>query len=639
MPGGIEGAAAERLRRPTPMPPDQEDIAPSVQALLGAVLERRYRPDTVVEVRDEVAWLRGASIANGSPVDFLVAPIEASEARRVAFSKQAELVARLDHPGCPRFLEFGSRTDGTLFVVQSPVPIRTVRSLFAAPMNVEQALELANQLLEIVSHIHEQGVVHGNLTPESVRIGGSTGRREVHVVGFSDAELIEQTDVDPALDVYGVGLILYHLLAGRGPFADGSGDEPAPLPRSVPEGLRAVVAKMVASDPGLRFVGASEAMHALRNWTDESAAVAVPESAPASNDVVEEPRADDEAARLPDAVANLVEELGSGSREVAAAPVVELLQAPSELEEPNDSMRGAAPAGALVDPPADGPTGQVVEPAATVAPVEQRKSNTLIWAAVLVLGLGAVGFAVLRGTSSDTGADAENAAAAAAGQPKTDEPTDKPAVAAADDAAPSAPPATDAPTKVEAPTGVDPMKALALVNDPDVEGAPPYAERHQYLEQVRATASTASLVDEELNATLDLIQASQAAAPCATFDAGLALLEQKMSEASEARLCGASIEVPSPGEEEEPTACEGLSTRLAALCSNGTDEARSEARRRRRANSRRSKPAAPPPPAPEPVQPAAPAKPKPKPKPQPKKSSAGMDKLDDELRPFDGSGN
>jgi len=112
-----------------------------------------------------------------------------------------------------------------------------------------------------------------------------------------------------------------------------------------------------------------------------------------------------------------------------------------------------------------------------------------------------------------------------------------------------------------------------------------------------------------------------------------------MSEASEARLCGASIEVPSPGEEEEPTACEGLSTRLAALCSNGTDEARSEARRRRRANSRRSKPAAPPPPAPEPVQPAAPAKPKPKPKPQPKKSSAGMDKLDDELRPFDGSGN
>lgn len=616
MPGGIEGAAAERLRRPTPRPQDQEDIAPGVQALLGEVLERRYRPDTVVEVRDEVAWLRGASIANGTPVDFLVVAAEASEARRIAFSRQAELVARLDHPGCPRFLEFGSRPDGTLFVVHSPVPIRSVRSLFATPMMVEPALVLANQLLDIVGHIHQQGVVHGNLTPEAVRVGGHVARRELHIVDFSEAALIGEADVEPALDVYGVGLILYHLLAGRGPFSDGHDAEPAPLPRSVPDGLRSVVAKMVAADPRSRFVGAAEAAHALLHWSDGSADGRVAKSRLTERGVVAIAEPPPVRAELPAVVADLVEELGAGSQEAAAAP---LLPLPEEEAEPTLPTR--------TDPPSDGPTGQVIAP--PVAPPETRRSSTWIYVVVLLLGLSAVAFAVVRGSDAEPRVDVGEAEAAG------DEPS-RNAVADAQREA-SGEPAVET-AKAADPTAaaaIDPMEALTRINDTDLDGAPSYEERQRFLQRVRATPSTAALVDEELNATLDLRQASAAPAPCSTFDAGLARLEQEMSATSRERLCAAAIEVPSPGEHEEPTACAGLGERLAALCTedSAVDSSVAKSSRRRPAARRKSAPAKPP-------SSAAAPKPTPKPTSKPGKgTSSSMDKLDDELRPFDRSAN
>lgn len=613
MPGGIEGAAAERLRRPTPRPQDQEDIALGVQALLGEVLERRYRPDTVVEVRDEVAWLRGASIANGTPVDFLVVAAEASEARRIAFSRQAELVARLDHPGCPRFLEFGSRPDGTLFVVHSPVPIRSVRSLFATPMKVEPALALAAQLLDIVGHIHQQGVVHGNLTPEAVRVGGHVARRELHVVDFSEAALIGEADVEPALDVYGVGLILYHLLAGRGPFSDGHDAEPAPLPRSVPDGLRSVVAKMVAADPRSRFVGAAEAAHALLHWSDGSADGRVAKSRLTEQGVVA-------IAELPAAVADLVEELGAGSQEAAATPLLPLPEAEAEPTLPTRT-----------DAPSDGPTGQVIAP--TVAPPEMRRSSTWIYVLVLLLGLSAVAFAVMRASDSEPRVDVGKAEAAGGMQSRDvvadaeREANVEPAIETAKAADPTA----------AAAAAIDPMEALTRINDTDLDGAPSYEERQRYLQRVRATPSTAALVDEELNATLDLRQASDAPAPCSTFDAGLARLEQEMSATSRERLCAAAIAVPSPGEDEDPTACAVLGERLAALCAEGSAVDSTVAKSsRRRPSARRKTVAAKPP--------ASAAAPKPTPKPTPtskpgKGTSSSMDKLDDELRPFDRSAN
>jgi serine/threonine-protein kinase len=70
--------------------------------------------------------------------------------------------------------------------------------------------------------------------------------------------------VDRRTDVWGVGAVLYRLLAGRAPYGDRgsasamfyalcSGEPPAPLPPSVPPPVRVAIQRALQRDPALRF--------------------------------------------------------------------------------------------------------------------------------------------------------------------------------------------------------------------------------------------------------------------------------------------------------------------------------------------------------------------------------------------------
>jgi serine/threonine-protein kinase len=76
----------------------------------------------------------------------------------------------------------------------------------------------------------------------------------------------------PATDVYGVGVVLYEMLAGRPPFVDRTavelalrhlGDPPPPLPAGTPPALARVVDRALAKDPHDRYPSAFEMADAL----------------------------------------------------------------------------------------------------------------------------------------------------------------------------------------------------------------------------------------------------------------------------------------------------------------------------------------------------------------------------------------
>jgi serine/threonine protein kinase len=97
------------------------------------------------------------------------------------FRTEARLCASLDHPGIVPVYEVGTFADGR--------PYYTMRLIAGSTLGAEIRTAPRHRLLaqfadvcEVIAHAHRRGIVHGDLKPSNVLIGGSG---EVQVVDWS----------------------------------------------------------------------------------------------------------------------------------------------------------------------------------------------------------------------------------------------------------------------------------------------------------------------------------------------------------------------------------------------------------------------------------------------------------------------
>ncbi|HEY6037077.1 MAG TPA: serine/threonine-protein kinase, partial [Kofleriaceae bacterium] len=168
------------------------------------------------------------------------------------FQAEAEIMARLDHPGIARVLEAGD-ADNHPFLVMEHVDGTTLDK-FAKGLVLDRKLELFGALCEAVQHAHLKGVIHRDLKPSNVmvradddrivvldfgvaRLAADDGRtpsttRAGELIGTPlymspEQAMLRADEVDVRTDVYTLGVMLYELLSGELPY--NARDVPLPI--------------------------------------------------------------------------------------------------------------------------------------------------------------------------------------------------------------------------------------------------------------------------------------------------------------------------------------------------------------------------------------------------------------------------
>lgn len=210
---------------------------------------------------------------------------------------EARAVAALDHPHVASVYDVGE-TEAGLFVAMAFYEGETLRQRLAdGPLAAEEARSLARQIALGLGAAHRAGIVHRDVKPANVMVlpeGGPDGGPCAKVLDFGIAqaedaaltrtgervgtalymapEQLRGAPVDARADVWGLGVVLYEMLAGRRPF-DGAyaaavgyavlHESPAPLGAAVPAPLAAVVERCLAKDPADRIESMAAVVGAL----------------------------------------------------------------------------------------------------------------------------------------------------------------------------------------------------------------------------------------------------------------------------------------------------------------------------------------------------------------------------------------
>ena len=232
---------------------------------------------------------------------------------RRLFEREVRAAARLAHPNIVTAYDanqIGDRLYLIMEYVDGPNLEELVRE--RGPLDVGLACEFIRQAALGLQYAFEMGMVHRDIKPANLLVQRAAGRAAQHscvvkildfgLAQFHDSEardavvedgLLHAKDavlgtpdfispeqarngpVDIRSDLYSLGGTLYYLLTGQVPFPGGTNleklvrhgtAEPQPaeeLRPSIPQGVRAVLRRLLAKDPAARFQTPAELAEAL----------------------------------------------------------------------------------------------------------------------------------------------------------------------------------------------------------------------------------------------------------------------------------------------------------------------------------------------------------------------------------------
>lgn len=190
---------------------------------------------------------------------------DSADGRRLI--REGRLLQRAPHKALPRCLSLSTEPLPHLILEKLPGTTLSRRLRGHGPLSVERVLRLAEDLLEVVSHLHSQGIIHRDIKPGNVFVDEDSGRMWLVDLGLARAsfdpgtttlgdvlgtwatmapEQLVGAQVDHRCDLYSVGATLYEACANAQPVA---ADHPADHLDALRDGRRVSVQARVPELP------------------------------------------------------------------------------------------------------------------------------------------------------------------------------------------------------------------------------------------------------------------------------------------------------------------------------------------------------------------------------------------------------
>lgn len=257
-----------------------------------------YRIDATIAHNRIATVYRATDLRDGRTVALKVPDpdMESDPFLLERFRRAAAIGEKLSHQGVLRVFTEVERS--RVYMVMEwcdGKPLRAIMNEGKIPP--ERAIRIAVSVLEALQYLHDNGVVHRALTPESIMAGGgdtiklidfgrasdATSRRltytnltdELGTVDYIAPEQVTGKRGDARSDLFAMGVILYEMITGQLPFTGSTTVEvmkarmhsdpipPSVAAPSVSPQLQEVIYRALEKDPKNRYARARDFAHDL----------------------------------------------------------------------------------------------------------------------------------------------------------------------------------------------------------------------------------------------------------------------------------------------------------------------------------------------------------------------------------------
>ncbi|MHC4191672.1 MAG: protein kinase domain-containing protein [Planctomycetota bacterium] len=237
----------------------------------------------------------------------LPAEVMANPKARSRFSREARVLASLNHPNIATIYDEFQESEDVAYLILEYVPGQTLAERIAKkPLRLEEALSIALQIADAVAAAHEHDVIHRDLKPGNIKItpegkvkvldfglakavGGegldqqSTVTEPGRVIGtpaYMSPEQARGKPTDKRSDIWSFGCVLYEMLTGKIPFKGETisdtlanilqtDPEWYALPPTTPANILVLLRRCLEKEPRRRFRDIGDIAITLEETTTE----------------------------------------------------------------------------------------------------------------------------------------------------------------------------------------------------------------------------------------------------------------------------------------------------------------------------------------------------------------------------------